>query len=162
MIAERQPQLNAFYRRVFGPAERAQAAPSPSAHRPSHLTDGEIVRRASEARNGDKFRRLFFDGDTSDHGGDDSVADLALCSHLAFWTRDEGQIDRLFRKSELCRDKWANRPDYRERTIKKALELATNRYSPAGSAERAVPTGRRPASQRVRAVEIVGGKAVQR
>jgi putative DNA primase/helicase len=49
-----------------------------------------------------------------------SQADLALCSYLTRVTRDEAQIDRLFRRSGLYRDKW-ERQDYRDWTIDKAL-----------------------------------------
>lgn len=49
---------------------------------------------------------------------DASVADAALCQHLAFWTgKDCERIDRLFRQSALHRDKWDKRPDYRMTTI---------------------------------------------
>ncbi|MFR4804189.1 MAG: hypothetical protein ACLT98_13270 [Eggerthellaceae bacterium] len=43
-------------------------------------------------------------------GGDRSAADMALCSHLAFWCgRDAGRMDRIFRRSGLMRDKWDSR-----------------------------------------------------
>lgn len=52
------------------------------------------------------------------HAGDHSAADSSLCAHLAFWTgRDCERMDRLFRLSGLMREKWADRPDYRQRTI---------------------------------------------
>ncbi|MGI8545899.1 MAG: hypothetical protein ACR2M1_00970, partial [Gemmatimonadaceae bacterium] len=79
---------------------------------------------ASRATNGAKFAALMA-GDTSGHGGDDSAADLALVSMLAFWTQGEpDQLDRLFRRSGLYREKW-ERDDYRERTIRLALENVT-------------------------------------
>ncbi len=53
---------------------------------------------------------------------DHSAADAALCQHLAFWTgKDCERIDRLFRQSELTRDKWIEREDYRRRTILHAV-----------------------------------------
>ncbi|PLS86750.1 MAG: hypothetical protein CYG60_05595 [Actinobacteria bacterium] len=67
-------------------------------------------------------------GDTSGYDGDDSRADLALCSMLAFWTGDEHQLDRLFRRSGLYREKW-ERADYRERTIRKAIEDRAERWA---------------------------------
>jgi putative DNA primase/helicase len=70
-----------------------------------------------------KFQKLFA-GDISDYDKDESRADLALCSLLVKQTRDKEQIDRLFRRSGLCREKW-ERKDYRESTIKKALEGVT-------------------------------------
>jgi hypothetical protein len=75
-------------------------APSPS-WQPHGLADEEILRRARAAKDGGKFSRLW-SGDTSDHGGDDSRADLALCSLLAYWCGpDHERIDRLFRRSDL-------------------------------------------------------------
>lgn len=57
---------------------------------------------------------------------DASSADAALCQHLAFWTGcDCERIDRLFRESSLMREKWDARPDYRERTILRAVGLCT-------------------------------------
>ena len=47
--------------------------------------DEEILERARRAANGVKFSRLWA-GDTSEHNGDDSSADLALLSLLAFYT----------------------------------------------------------------------------
>ncbi len=50
---------------------------------------------------------------------------------LAFWTgRDPERIDRLFRASGLCREQWAEREDYRQRTIAAALQRGEF-YSPA-------------------------------
>jgi hypothetical protein len=52
-----------------------------------------------------------------------SEADLALCTLLARkYNGDRQKIDEEFRKSRLSRDKWEQRPDYRERTINKAIE----------------------------------------
>jgi len=84
------------------------------------MSDEEIIGFAATAANSEKFMRLWLAEDVIDH----SAADMALCSMLAFWTGDAAQIDRLFRISKLMRDKW-NRRDYRERTIKRALELTT-------------------------------------
>ena len=52
-----------------------------------------------------------------------SEADLALCVMLARkHDCDPQKIDAEFRRSGLYRDKW-ERQDYRDRTIKKAIEL---------------------------------------
>lgn len=52
---------------------------------------------------------------------DRSSADLALASHLAFWTgKDCERILRLIRMSGLARDKW-DRVDYCENTIGRAV-----------------------------------------
>lgn len=60
---------------------------------------------------------------------DHSSADMALMSHLAFWTgRDMPRMDRLFRRSALMRDKYAQREDYRRDTIQKAARLCKSVY----------------------------------
>jgi hypothetical protein len=112
-IHDRQEALNTWYARHFtdarssiGHADDLDNFPDravPESNR--ELTDEEIICRAGAAKNGDKFRRLW-DGDTSGYTSP-SEADLALCSHLAFWCgRDSARIDTLFRQSGLMRPKW--------------------------------------------------------
>ena len=70
------------------------------------LSDEELIERARNTHNGDRFRRLWA-GDASDYGNDHSRADLALCRALVFWCGgDMEQVDRLFRRSGLMREKW--------------------------------------------------------
>jgi putative DNA primase/helicase len=136
-VNERQSELRQLHRRLFA-APKADEAPTDSS-RPGGFTgdDQELVERAMQAANGEKFRRLW-DGDTEGYDSA-SEADLALVSHLAFWTGGERErIDRLFRESGLYRDKW-ERADYRERTIRAALAHAEF-YRPAGSETYARPT----------------------
>ncbi|MGE3803822.1 MAG: hypothetical protein AB7K24_04005 [Gemmataceae bacterium] len=93
------------------------------------LDDDEVIDKAQAAANGNKFARLWA-GDTSDHAGDESAGDLALCAKLAFWCRgNREQIARLFARSGLMREKW-ERQDYRERTIDAALAGRTEFYTP--------------------------------
>lgn len=101
-IEDRQTELNALYWRVFG-----QDSPQPTQE------------ENQPADSDNKFARLWA-GDISDYPSR-SEADLALCHFLAKSTRNPAQIDVLFRQSGLMREKW-ERKDYRERTIKKALE----------------------------------------
>ena len=73
------------------------------------LSDDELIERAANARNGDRFKRLWA-GEISDYENDHSRADLALCGMLAFWCGgDTERIDRLFRRSGLMREKWDRR-----------------------------------------------------
>jgi putative DNA primase/helicase len=83
-----------------------------------YLGNGELIKRAMSAKNGDKFKRLW-SGDTSGYDGDSSRADAALIRMLIFWTHgDVEREDCLFRQSGLYReDKWDKRPDYRKRTF---------------------------------------------
>lgn len=86
------------------------------------LLDEEIIQIAGNAKNSEKFNKLYVDGDKSDYGSG-SEADLALCNFLAFYSGgDEKVIDRLYRSSAIMRDKW-EREDYRSSTIKKAIGL---------------------------------------
>lgn len=125
-VESRQEQLDALMVQVFPPT------PEPvQERRPVVLdvSDDELIEKAKKAKNGASFQALWA-GDTSAHGGDDSAADMALCSHLAFWAGgDEQRIDRLFRGSGLFREKW-NRADYRDRTIKAAVERCRDFYTP--------------------------------
>ena len=82
----------------------------------------QIIQALRKQANGKKFSMLFDRGDISQYGEDDSAADCALCSLIAFRTGDDPLlIDAIFRQSALMRDKW-ERGDYRELTINAALE----------------------------------------
>lgn len=95
---------------------------------PTDLSDDDIIDKASKAKNSGKFLELWR-GEWGGHGSH-SEADLALCNCLAFWTSDPAQIDRIFRRSGLMRDKWAKRQRYRDETISKALANTTDHYTP--------------------------------
>lgn len=54
-------------------------------------------------------------------GHDASACDLALASHLAYWTAGNPEaIERLMMQSQLHREKWDDRPKYLTDTIAKA------------------------------------------
>lgn len=103
------------------------------------LDDQEILTKASAAKNGAKFKRLYYDGDICEYGDDESAADQALMNLLAFYTRDNNQLEQLFSQSALGqRSKWVKRQDYRKRTIKTALACVRETYksSPRSSSTR--------------------------
>lgn len=80
----------------------------------------DLICNMRKAKNGAKFKKLFYEGEISDFGSH-SEADLSLCSLMAFWTGDNPNLlDQLFRESKLYRDKW-EREDYREETLRKAI-----------------------------------------
>lgn len=85
--------------------------------------DSYLLQKASSGRRGAWFCSLYDAGDISRYDGDDSRADFALLSELAFWTGgNAGQMERMFSASALGRrEKWKARQDYRERTIQAAL-----------------------------------------
>ena len=71
----------------------------------------------------DKSKALW-QGDTSSHDGNESVADMALVSYIAKHTRDPAQVDRVFRRSGLMRLKWdepRGSSTWGMRTIEKVL-----------------------------------------
>ena len=88
------------------------------------ITESELLEKMFNSRNGSEIRALF-NGDISNYGGDDSRADLALASYLAFWTdNDLTRMDSLFRQSALMRPKWDEKrgsQTYGEMTLRKAL-----------------------------------------
>jgi putative DNA primase/helicase len=128
VIRDRSEELHAFHARHF--SERVNERPIRSNGHRSELTDDEIIRLARGATNSAKVEALWL-GDVSGYPSD-SEADQALISLLAFYTQDEEQLDRLYRQSKLCRQKWLDRPDYRHRTITHALRECGWRRPPAG------------------------------
>jgi len=122
-IETRTAEAAAVHAQIFGaPADKPAAAPRPAAA--PDLDDAARLDRARHATNGALFSALMA-GDTSQHGGDDSAADLALSNLLAFWLNaDAGRIDAAFRQSGLMRPKWDERrgaETYGQKTIKKAI-----------------------------------------
>lgn len=107
------------------------------------LADEDVIRRASNARNGAKFQQLW-QGDTSSHDDDASAADAALLSMLRFWTQDAAQLDRLFRRSGLMREKW-DRPQagttYGAHTIATVLGRGGEHWKPRKDRPPPAPAG---------------------
>lgn len=100
----------------------------------NELSDEEVLEKARRAANGNKFQQLW-NGDTEAYPSQ-SEADLALCTFLAFWTGGDGQqIDRLFRKSNLMRQKWDEQRGnitYGNMTVSEALDVTEDFYGTSG------------------------------
>lgn len=98
-----------------------------------NLDDTEIIDKARSCKTGALFTMLY-EGQWEGLFPSHSEADLALCSHLAFWTgRNEIQMDRIFRNSGLMRDKWNQKrgsDTYGNSTISKACANCVNVYEP--------------------------------
>lgn len=129
-----QQAVEDIYRRVFGTEPPAPPAADPSAPKTTYtLSDDEVVEKASRSRRrGGKFASLWA-GNWNGHFGSQSEADSSLVFTLAFYTKDAGQIDRLFRRSALFRAKWDEKhgtKTYGQMTIDKALEKVTAQYRP--------------------------------
>lgn len=132
-IADRGGQLSGVLERYMK-RENAAAPPSPPVCIPApgvSLDDLSVIGTALKAKNGEKFQRLWDGSAAQEAGADHSRLDLSLCVMLAFYTGgDLLQMDRLFRMSGLMRDKW-ERDDYRENTLRKAVEGCNGQfYSP--------------------------------
>ncbi|MEI7638309.1 MAG: phage/plasmid primase, P4 family [Syntrophus sp. (in: bacteria)] len=132
-IEKRQEPLDRLFAEIF-PAElerarNPQAPKTPPTH--ATLSDEALILKATLSKGGDKFKALW-EGVTLGYYGDDSAADQALMNKLAFWTgKDAARMERLFSQSGLGkRDKWRDRSDYRERTIRKAIDDTTEVYEP--------------------------------
>jgi len=98
----------------------------------SALDDDTVIAKATFARNGSTFKKLW-SGDCSGYASQ-SEADLALAGILAFWcNRDIVQIDRLFRQSGLYREKWDRQQagsTYGRITLEKAIGETHSTYHP--------------------------------
>lgn len=69
------------------------------------MTDSELIDKIKNSRYKDEFIDLYYGivGEDDDH----SAKDYNLCKILAFWTGNNPvQMDRIFRKSNLMREKW--------------------------------------------------------
>jgi len=133
-IADCQAAVDAVYARVFA---KPAASPGPRVSLSSNgevdLDDDEIIRLACASRkSGAKFTALWagrWDGQFNSQ----SEADSSLVFTLAFYTKNPGQIDRVFRRSALMRDKWDEshgHQTYGQMTIAKALDAVTGQYEP--------------------------------
>ncbi|WP_254525987.1 hypothetical protein [Natrinema caseinilyticum] len=98
------------------------------------LEDEDLLEKARNASNGEKFERLWR-GSTAGYDSH-SEADMALCCLLAFWTGgNQTRINRLFRQSGLLREKWdevhyADGSTYGEKTVERAIANTSEFYDP--------------------------------
>ncbi len=138
-IAEVNGKLKHLHKFIFGEqAKEKENISQPSkrgkkgrrkkaASSPATADDAFILRKATEAKNGSDFAKLWA-GDVSGYPSD-SEADLALANHLAFYCGpDPARIESLLRQSGLNRDKWDKHKTYLSDTIAKALEGRTEFY----------------------------------
>lgn len=121
-IAENQKIIDHIVDRYFKedkPTRKAEKRTSSSKEEPDEI----VLAKMFNSKTGKKIEQLF-NGFFADYESD-SEADLALCSHLAYWTNNNpDQMDRLFRQSGLYREKWdEKRPKgtYGSITIEKAF-----------------------------------------
>jgi putative DNA primase/helicase len=96
------------------------------------LEDSEVIRKASNSKNGHLFN-LLFAGNWEGVYPSQSEADMAFAMLLAFWTnKDVEQMDRIIRLSGLMREKWnrkQNNTTYGAITLNNAINKTKNTYS---------------------------------
>lgn len=123
----------------FDQAAKAAPANPPAAEGVEvERTDAEVMKLLRRHNKQGKVTRLL-DGDTSDHGGDHSAADMGLCCEIAYFSRDEAQIDAIFRESGLMREKWdecRSSKKYGDNTITEALKRQDRNYDEDMEAKR--------------------------
>ena len=134
-IEERQAELDAFCSSVFDIDGDGQEQVQEQQEEAKRTCGGQwriLLAKAFSSSNGDAIRRLY-SGDFSSYPSQ-SEADLALCSHLAFWFGgDAVAIDEAFRESGLFRKKWTVRHGdrtYGQMTIEKAVASTKEFYKP--------------------------------
>ena len=114
---------------------------TPKTYTPSYLSDEEILNLIRNSAQGPKFIALF-SGNMSEYGNDHSAADIALVNILTFWCGGNiDQIDRIFRRSGLMREKW-DRPTsgstYGRILIEKSIAFTPNFYKPKTTSQQSV------------------------
>lgn len=133
-VEGRQTAIDAIYASVFGERQAPQVPlVNPSNNGQAPHDDDEIIRLACSSRkSGAKFAALWA-GRWDGHFNSASEADSSVAFTLAFYSKDVPQIDRIFRRSGLMREKWDERhgqQTYGEMTIAKALTTVTGQYQP--------------------------------
>lgn len=136
-VERRQAELDVVYQLIFG----SETAPPPPLRNDSDSTDADaiplddddIIHLAKRSRrSGAKFAALWV-GQWKEHFSSQSEADSSVCFKLAYFTKDASQIDRIFRRSGLMREKWDERhgeKTYGRSTIEKALAKVAAQYRP--------------------------------
>lgn len=143
-MAEACPTIAAVAAEYFPPrvAGASVLAEGPVPEWRGPVEDADLLRRALASRslaaafgskaafadlwdaNESVLSRAFPPDASSSSAWDGSSVDMALASHLAFWTgRDMARIERLMRQSKLAREKWDDREDYLEVTIENACSM---------------------------------------
>ena len=117
----------------WGHVEASLAIPEPIPLKQDNTfnDDSSLLERMFSAKNGVQVRALY-DGDISQYNDDHSSADMALVSHLAFWSgRNPEMMRRIWLASPLGnRTKTQTRKDYVERTIDNAIKNCLEVYTP--------------------------------
>lgn len=140
-VEDRQAQFDLVHELVFGGAIAPKPAMSKapvmaSGDGRAPLDDDNIIKIALRSKKSGETFKALWEGRWQKQFGSQSESDSSLVFRLAFYTKDAAQIDRLFRRSGLMRDKWNEKhgsQTYGEMTIARALENVTSQYAPRNS-----------------------------
>ena len=112
-IADRRAMLTSMIG-AMRPVER----PGPLRDEPETEEDSVVLERANRAANGDRFRELCNGDWLAMSYKSQSEADMALLSIIAFYSRNNEQVRRLFRQNALGKREKATKNDrYLDRTL---------------------------------------------
>jgi hypothetical protein len=109
-ITDQQPLLDTLF------SEMASTKQSQWKDQDDKLPDEEVMAMAWDAANADKFR-LLWNGQWDGLYPSQSEADLSLLSMLAFYSKSNEQVKRLFNRSKLGERKKAARKGYLDNTL---------------------------------------------
>ncbi|WP_239762218.1 phage/plasmid primase, P4 family [Mammaliicoccus sp. I-M35] len=100
---------------------------------PSNLNDTEVLQLMAKSKEADKLSKLM-SGGWQELFDSQSEADLSLLNALAFYTQKNiVQMDRIFRNSDLLREKWdelRGAKTYGQMSLEKAIAGCKNVYDP--------------------------------
>jgi AAA domain/NrS-1 polymerase HBD domain len=116
------PEEFGVFCRQFLPERRLSASNGVDAPG-SSLSDYEVIEHilGRDGERGDELHQMWAGEIPDRFAGDDSRADQSLVNEIVFYAGgDLDQVDRVFRRSGLYREKW-ERADYRRRTFDFAL-----------------------------------------
>lgn len=134
-IVDRQELLDAMFEQMGGETAVAELTDEPEA-----FDDEAVKEMAGSATNAEKFLALW-EGRWQDSYESQSEADYGLLSMLAFYSRSNAQVRRLFRESALGARAKAERDAYLNRALRKIRASAaplvdlSHLLSPQGKAE---------------------------
>lgn len=126
-IFDRTEEVKEIYYKYFGESDEQQSKVIPIMPNCESMDDDSIIDLLFQR---EEVKKLWH-GDMSKYKDNHSEADLGLCSFIANYTKDLSQIDRIFRKSSLMRDKWDRKTGnsvYGIMTIMRALQNKGNSY----------------------------------
>jgi hypothetical protein len=115
-IEDRNELANMLWLRMGGTSTNVVDGESPQTE-----NDDDVMKRALNATNGDKFKQLL-DGEWEQLYASQSEADFAFIDIVSFYTQNRNQIMRVFRESPLGQRDKAKRDDYVNYMINRSFD----------------------------------------